>query len=122
METLPDDEEPEKTLNEVQLNFYDAVVSGTLDLGAPIIDAMANNRIVKTNYDGDHYQGKDGNIWDHLIDNNNTNGGGQTDGGNSQDGSSGGNGSQTDNQQTDGQGGKEKEQVFSKVTETQIVT
>lgn len=74
VETLPEDEEPEKTLNEIQLNFYDAVVSGNLDLGAPIIDAMANNRIVKTNYDGDHYQGKDGNIWDHLVDNN-TNGG-----------------------------------------------
>ena len=55
IETLPEDEDPEKTLNEIQLDFYDAVISGNLDLGAPIIDAMANERIVKTNYDGDYY-------------------------------------------------------------------
>jgi len=42
VETLPEDEEPEKTLEKVQYNFYDAVVNNNLDLGAPIIDAMAN--------------------------------------------------------------------------------
>jgi len=77
VEAAPDDEDPEKTLAEAQLNFYDAIVSGNLDLGAPIIDAMANGRIVKTQYEGDHYEGKDGNIWDHLIndDDNNQSGG-----------------------------------------------
>lgn len=57
----------------MQLNFYDAVVSGNLDLGAPIIDAMANNRVVKTNYDGNHDYGKEGNLWDDLVNNNDNN-------------------------------------------------
>jgi len=129
VETLPDDEEPEKTLNEAQLKFYDAVLSGELDLGAPIIDAMASGQVIKTDYSGDHYQGKDGNIWDHLIDNNNQDGGNNSSGG---DGSSNNNGSsdtngssdQTgDQSQQDGTSGLTDEQNFSKVTtETKIVT
>lgn len=67
----------------MQLKFYDAVINDTLDLGAPIIDAMANNHVVKTNYDGDHYQGKDGNIWDHLVDNNPSEGGSSNNNGSS---------------------------------------
>jgi hypothetical protein len=35
------------------------------------MDAMANNRVVKTGYTGDHDAGKEGNLWDHLIDNRN---------------------------------------------------
>ena len=73
VESPEDEEEPEKYLSEVQLNFYEAVSSGTLDLGAPIMDAMSNGRVVKTGYQGDHDNnngnGKNGNIWDHLIDN-----------------------------------------------------
>lgn len=91
METEYDDEEPEKTLSDAEARFVESVVSGNLDLGAPIIDAMSNNRIVKQNYENS-YQGKDGNLWDYLIDQNgdntstggNTNTGGNTDSGNSQ--------------------------------------
>lgn len=84
---------------------------------------MANNRIVKTNYDGDHYQGKDGNIWDHLVDNNN---GGQNSGGNTGSGESGNN-SSTDqsgsNSDSNGQETQEeKEKLIAKVTETKIIT
>jgi len=127
VEVPPEDEEPDKTLKEIQLNFYDAVVSGNLDLGAPIIDAMANGRIVKTGYDGDHYQGKDGNIWDHLVENNKNDGGNSGDN-NRSEGSD--NGSNTDqsgsgsnaNGRDDDTTNTEKEKLISKVTETRIVT
>lgn len=67
VEADPEDEDPQKTLTEVQLNFYESVVSGNLDLGAPIIDAMADNRVVKTSYMDENEDGKEGNIWDHLV-------------------------------------------------------
>lgn len=70
VESPEDEGDPEKYLSEVQLNFYEAVASGTLELGAPIMDAMADGRVVKTGYKGDHDdKGKNGNIWDHLTDN-----------------------------------------------------
>ena len=54
---------------------------------------MASGQVIKTDYSGDHYQGKDGNIWDHLIDNNNESG---QDGGNNSSGNSDTNGSSSD--------------------------
>ena len=59
VEADPEDEDPQKTLTEVQLNFYESVVSGNLDLGAPIIDAMADNRVVKTSYMDENEDGKE---------------------------------------------------------------
>lgn len=67
VEALPDDEEPAETLSAVQLNFVEAVAAGLLDLGAPVMDAAAGGRPIQTGYDGDHYGGKDGNLWDDLI-------------------------------------------------------
>ena len=80
---------------------------------------MANDRIVKTNYDGDHYQGKKGNIWDHLVDNNND--GSKSDGntGSADSGSTDQSGSRSDSNGQDTQ--EEKEFLISKVTETKIV-
>jgi len=84
---------------------------------------MANDRIVKTNYDGDHYQGKDGNIWDHLVNDNNNGGnaagsGGQSGNNGSSDQSGSGSGSNGQDQQSE----VEKEKLISKVTETKIIT
>lgn len=99
VEALPDDENPDQTLNQVQLDFYDAVVNDNLDLGAPVIDAMANNRVVKTDYDGDHYQGKDGNLWDDLVNNggNSGNGGNTNNNNNNPSGSNGSSDNTSDN-------------------------
>jgi len=135
VETLPDDEDPEKTLNQIELNFYEAVASGDLDLGAPLIDAMSNGRVVKTNYDGDHYEGKDGNIWDHLINDDDNN---QTGGATNNDGESttnpndntntGGNTSDNTNDNTTNSDGSSNTNTdngsnptISKVTKTEIV-
>lgn len=105
------------------MNFYEAVVNNSLDLGAPIIDAMAADRIVKTNYDGDHYQGKDGNIWDHLVDNNNNNGGSNNSGGNTGSGDSGSTDQSGSSSNSNGQDTQvEEEKLIAKVTETKIIT
>jgi len=50
VDTFMDDEEPEQTLNSANQNFVDAVMGGTLDFGAPVIDAMSDQKIVKTGY------------------------------------------------------------------------
>ena len=52
--TLKDDKNPEKTKDKISQKFIDAVASGTLKFGAPVIDAMAGSRVVKTGYIGDH--------------------------------------------------------------------
>lgn len=123
---MPDDENPEQTLNQVQLDFYDAVVNDNLDLGAPVIDAMANNRVVKTDYDGDHYQGKDGNLWDDLIPNGGSNGNGGNTDNKDPSGSSGSTDNMSDNNGSetgkDGESQTEQGNVFNKVTKTEIVT
>lgn len=77
VDTFMDDEEPEQTLESANQNFVDAVVDGSLAFGAPVIDAMSNQKVVKTGYEGDHESGKTGNLWDDLI-NNRPNGNDQT--------------------------------------------
>lgn len=37
-----------------------------MEFGAPIIDAMSNNKVLRTGYISDEEQSKDGNIWDDL--------------------------------------------------------
>ena len=81
---------------------------------------MANDRIVKTNYDGNHYQGKDGNIWDHLLDNNNSGSGSDGNTGSGKSGSTDQSGSSSDSNSQDTQ--EEEEKLISKVTDVRIVT
>lgn len=69
VDTDMDDEEPAKTLESANQAFVDAVYGGSLDFGAPIIDAMSDRKVVKTGYEGDHESGKTGNLWDDLINN-----------------------------------------------------
>jgi len=63
---LEEDEEPEKTLEKVEQNFVDAVAEGKMDLGAPLMNAMSDNRVIRTDYESQE-QGRDGNLWDDLI-------------------------------------------------------
>ena len=83
---------------------------------------MANDRIVKTNYDGDHYRGKEGNIWDHLVDNNNNNNGGSSSDGNTGSGESGNNSSGSSSGSNGQDNQVEKEKLISKTTVTKVVT
>ena len=69
VEAADDEENKEAYFNKVQLNFIEAVVSNSRKLGAPIIDAMTDNIVVKPNFDPERAEkGKDGNIWDYLTD------------------------------------------------------
>lgn len=54
VEAAPEDENPARSLKLAQLNFMDAVMGGTLSLGAPVIDALAAGQTIKTDYRGDH--------------------------------------------------------------------
>ena len=70
VEALEDDEDSAATLNTVKQNFAEAVASDSLDLGAPVIDAVSGGSPIKTGYDGDHNGGESGfggNLWDDLI-------------------------------------------------------
>lgn len=96
VDTDLDDEEPEKTLESANENFVNAVVDGTLKFGAPVIDAMSDQKVVKTGYEGDHESGKTGNLWDDLINN-------RPDGGNTDNSGNGGNVNGGDND-TSGEG------------------
>ena len=71
VQTEPEDEEPQKTLEDVQRRFIDAVVNGNMNLGAPIIDTMSDGRVIKTDYVGENTrEQQEGNIWDDLVNNN----------------------------------------------------
>lgn len=52
VQTEPEDEDPEATLQTISDKFVEAVNGKTLDFGAPIIDAMSNNEVVNTGYTG----------------------------------------------------------------------
>lgn len=54
VEADPEEEEPEQALNVVRLNFFEAVISNALNLGAPLMDATSDGRPVKTDYNGNH--------------------------------------------------------------------
>lgn len=47
----PDDEQPERSLNDVQRRFSDIVESKSQVLGAPIFEAVSNGKFIKANYD-----------------------------------------------------------------------
>lgn len=73
VESEPDDEDPQESLEQYHQRFVDAVMSGSTELGAPIIDAMSKNKILKTDYISEAEQSRDGNIWDDLVKDDNTN-------------------------------------------------